>query len=106
MTLLYVTGNLITSTTLDSVTTEDTVYVKEYLYNQRPSLPFRFTTNTGNQIKVDMGAAKSVTNVSVINHNLEAPTLFKIKAAAADPPAGGDWDNPDWSDDLALYGTE
>lgn len=101
--LIYATGNLIDKDTLKSVTTENSIYKKENLYNKRPSKPFRFTAKAGNQIRVDLGAADiPVTIVGVINHNLYTPTLFRIKAAAANPPAGGDWDHPDWYDDLTL----
>jgi len=102
MSLLYVLTNLINIDTLDSVTSEDTTYVKEYLYNIRPSLPFRFTAKTGNQVKVDLGGATQVTFVGCFNHNLLAPTQFKIKAAAADPPGGGNWDLPDYEASLSV----
>ena len=48
MSLIYVPGNRVNVDTLKSVTSEDSVFVKANLYNQLPSIPFRFTAKTGN----------------------------------------------------------
>ncbi len=97
MTFRYSATNLITAARILSVTSEDPTYLKENLVNQRPSYPFRFTANTGNQILIDLGSALPVTLAGVFNHNLLAPTKFKVKAAAANPPGGGNWDAPDFT---------
>jgi len=104
MGLIYVPGNRVNVDTVKSVTSVDPsgYFNKENLYNQLPSIPFRFNAKTGNQIKIDLLSPLNITAVAVVNHNFLAPTLLKIKAAAADPPAGGDWDNPDYSADLSL----
>ena len=102
MTFRYSTTNLITAARILSVTSEDSLYVKENLVNDRPSFPFRFTANTGNQVLIDLGSALPVTLAAVFNHNLLAPTKFKVKAAAANPPGGGDWDSPDFSADMPM----
>lgn len=102
MTFRYATTNLIDLSTLLSVTSEDTLYIKENLYNERPSFPFRFTAKTGNQILVDLGAPTLITLAGIYNHNLLAPTKYKVKAAAANPPGGGNWDIPDYSADMPL----
>lgn len=102
MGLKYGISNLINLNTLLSVSTEDAIFLKENLYNQRPSKPFRFTQKTGNQIIIDLGSATAVSLVGVFNHNLTAsPGQFKIKADSANPPAGG-WDSPAYSADLAV----
>ncbi|GAG77384.1 unnamed protein product, partial [marine sediment metagenome] len=45
MSFIYVTPNLLDVDSLESISApgEDPVYVKENLYNNRPSKPFRFT---------------------------------------------------------------
>jgi len=43
MALLYAIENQIDVDTLCCVSSEDSTYLMEYLYNQRPSMPFRFT---------------------------------------------------------------
>ena len=104
MSLIYVPGNRVNVDTLKSVTSEDPSgnFDKENLYNQLPSIPMRFNAKTGNQIKIDLLSPLNITAIAVVNHNFLAPTKLKIKAAAADPPGGGDWDSPDYSADLSL----
>jgi hypothetical protein len=103
MGLKYSIMNLVDLATLLSVTSEDPIFTKDHLYNQRPSYPFRFTAKSGNQILVDLGAPTLVTMVGVFNHNLTSGAgQFKIKAAAANPPAGGDWDSPDWNSAIPI----
>jgi hypothetical protein len=103
MGLKYSITNLVNLTTLLSVTSEDAIFTKEHLYNQRPSYPFRFSAKSGNQILVDLGAPTLVSLAGVFNHNLlSGASQFKIKAAAANPPAGGNWDSPDWNSALPI----
>lgn len=95
MTLLYATGNLVNATRLFAVDTEDSLYVKENLYNQRPSLPFRATSVTTVTIDVDAGADKTIqpTLVAVINHNFATETTFNLSASnTAFGGAGENWD--------------
>lgn len=80
MSLLYAVGNLITSSTLNAVSSEDSIYVKEYLYNKRPSLPFRFTSKTDQYIVLDMGGDENVTLLSLINHNLQSAATIRLEA--------------------------
>jgi len=78
-------SNLLTVDTLDSVSTEHTVFVKENLYNQRQSKPFRWTAKVNNEIKIDLGgAAIPVTIIGLMNHNLTKNAIVTIRAAAAD----------------------
>jgi len=72
MAFLYSATNLITVITLDSVLTEDPVYVKEYLYDDRPSRPFRFLAKAAQWIKIDLGAPTLVTLAAFFNHNITA----------------------------------
>lgn len=89
MSLLYTSGaNYITLATLDSVSTEDALYVKENLYNKRPSLPFRFTAKAAQSIVIDAGGNISPTILSLLNHNLLVGATIKIEADN-DPPNWG-----------------
>lgn len=100
MSVKYAVTNLINLLTLLSVTSEDPVFVKENLYNRRPSKPFRFAAKTGNQILVDLTTPTQVKLAAVFNHNLTAgATQFKLKADNSNPPGGG-WDAPTWSQDF------
>lgn len=96
MTLLYATGNEVDADTLFSVSTEDTLYVMENLYNRRPGLPFRFTSATTGTICVDAGSGNTIqpTFVGVINHNLATETVFNLEASNVSCGGGGgeNWD--------------
>lgn len=101
MGIKYVTGNLITSATLDSVSTEDAsgFYNKENLYNKIQALPLRFTSKSGEYVIIDLGANTVITFGGIFNHNLTTgATVFKLKgylAATGKPTDGseaGDYD--------------
>jgi hypothetical protein len=82
MAIKYVTGNLITSGTLDSVSTEDAsgFYNKENLYNKIQALPLRFTAKSTQYIIIDLASDIATTFIGVFNHNLTtSPGVFKIK---------------------------
>jgi hypothetical protein len=90
MGLIYSLTNLIDDTTLTSVSSEDPTFLKEYLYNKRPSYPFRFTAKTSCTINIDLGAPTAVTFAAILNHNLtSAPSDFTIHAG--DSSACADW---------------
>ena len=94
MTLLYATGNLVNATRLFAVSTEDALYVKENLYNQRPSLPFRATSALTVTIDVDAGLGNTIqpTLVALINHNFATETTFNLSGSnAAFGGAGENW---------------
>lgn len=76
---LYVIDNLIKDKTITHLT-EDTLYVAENLYNERPSLPYRTTAKGAPEwICVDMGAGTEVTFCGLFNHNLTTvPTLLSL----------------------------
>ena len=96
MSLIYTLGNYITVATLDSVSTEDAVFVKENLYNKRPSFPFRFTAKSDQSIVIDAGANITPTILALINHNLLVGATIKIEADN-DPP---NWAAPPYSQAL------
>jgi hypothetical protein len=83
MPLKYVTGNLITSATLDSVSSEDAsgFYNKENLYNKMQALPLRFTSKSGEYVIIDLGSDIAVSFAGVMNHNLttDPPGTFNLK---------------------------
>jgi hypothetical protein len=80
----YIATNLLDVDTLDSVSTEDAIYVKEHLYNNRPSKPFRFTDKDDEWIKIDFGAAQKITHISIFNHDLTAAVDLRLQGNAAD----------------------
>lgn len=82
--IYYSITNLLTGDTLDSVSTEHAVFVKENLYNQRQSKPFRWTAKSNNEIKIDLGGATNITIIAALNHNLTDASTVTIRAAAAD----------------------
>jgi hypothetical protein len=87
----YAATNLLTEDTLDSVSTEDTTFVKEYLYNARQSLPMRFTAKVDNWIKIDLGSATLVEIVALLNHNLPSNATVTIRANATDRGTLANW---------------
>lgn len=93
MSLIYATGNYIDVNTLFSVSTEDPlgIYVRANLYNQRPGLPFRATSNTTVTICVDAGVGNTLspTIVGVINHNLATVTVFTLEGSNIACGGGG-----------------
>lgn len=101
MSIKYVTGNLITSATLDSVNSEDACgfYDKENLYNKIQALPLRCTGKSGEYVIIDLGSDVAVTFAGIFNHNLgTGATVFKLKGyeeatgKPADGSEAGDYD--------------
>ena len=96
MSLLYATGNLVDVDTLFAVSTEDTLYVMENLYNERPSLPFRATSALTITIDVDAGLGNTIspTLVALINHNFATETVFNLSGSNIGFGGGGgqNWD--------------
>jgi len=89
MSMLYAINNLINLNTLVATSTEDPVYVKEWLYDRRPSRPFRFTVKTAQWIKVNLGAPMQITLAALFNHNLQdavSSVLLEADNAGAWPP--------------------
>lgn len=89
MGIRYAINNLINSNTLDSVSTEDALYVKEWMYNERQSKPFRMTAKTGN-IVFDLAAGRPDI-IGIMNHNLTNAATITLEFAN-DPP---NWGAPD-----------
>lgn len=91
MSLYYVTTNLVDSLTLPQetyVSSEDSIYVYENLYNGRPSKPFRFTTKANQWIKVQLLSSQAVTFVGLFGHNLTSGATLTLESAAADAGYG------------------
>jgi len=89
----YAVTNLITSSTLDSVSSEDTLYTMDNLYDKRQSKPFRFTSNSDEWILVDLGADTAVRFVSLLEHDFVSPSVLQIQAysqATGKPADNGD----------------
>lgn len=72
--------NLVESASLVTVTSENTNYPKENLYNKRPGKPFIFDNTTG-RITIDFGVAVSVNFVSLFGHNLDNDVTFQMNSS-------------------------
>ena len=88
MSLIYATTNLLNSTTLpaDDATyrsSEDTVFQVEWLYNARPSKPFRFTGNAGEWVKANLGERKIMTISCLFNHNFSTAAVVALYASGS-----------------------
>ena len=84
MGMLYVIGNYINLGTLSSVSTEDSVYPKENMYDLAQSIPWRMTAKSGHAI-FDLGTDVP-TVLGIMNHNLVGTGAFSLtlKTAAAE----------------------
>lgn len=114
MHVIYVVDNFINENCLLYVLSEDDLYVRENLYNERPSLPYR-TMGVGaagapEYVCVDLGTYSGVehgiTFAALFNHNIStslvAPDELVVKGCD-DLCAGSgacDWDIPDAEVDL------
>jgi len=104
MGLIYAINNLITADASINVSSEDSIYTKDKLYNIRPSYPFRFLGDRASvranpeYICVDFGQDTNITLVAVFNHNLLGTSSgadITLKAADLVCPGisgAGDWD--------------
>lgn len=86
MSLIYITTNLLNSTTLpaDDATyrsSEDAIYQVEYLYNKRPSLPFRWTAKVGDWVKVELTERQIVSFAGIFGHNLTSAATVQLHAS-------------------------
>ena len=107
MTLLYMKTNLVSLVSLPNntyVSSEDTVYTVDKLYNKRPSYPFRFSGVDAQWIKVGFVAAQEITAMAIFNHNL-IDEVATISLKAGDDGANY-WlkSTPDWREEN-LYST-
>jgi hypothetical protein len=75
----YAITNLLTEDTLVGTSTESDVYLMEYLYNRRPSKPFRFTgvgsVGSPEWICVEFDKPTMVSLVALFNHNF---SMFQV----------------------------
>jgi hypothetical protein len=69
MPFLYSAVNLLTDSTLNDTSTEDAIYIDDYLYDSRPSRPFYFTAKAAQWVRVDFGGAQALTLAACFNHN-------------------------------------
>lgn len=84
MTFRYVTTNLLDVDSLDDVSSEDAIYTRDFLYNRRPSKPFRFTAKATQWIKLDFGVNTRLTHISIFNHNLTNGADIRLQGNNAD----------------------
>jgi hypothetical protein len=78
--LYYSAVNLVDVDTVNSVSTEDALYVKENLYGLRPSKPFYFTAKATLQwVKIDLLAAKLIQVCAIFNHNFTSSPSLELR---------------------------
>lgn len=98
MTVSYSVGNLINSDTLSAVSSEDAKYKKEYMFNQRQSLPWRMTSKTSQYATFNLGSATQVTILGILNHNLTSGATITLKANTSDS-----WASPPYSQSITWH---
>jgi len=98
MAIRYVLENFINVSTLDSVSSEDTLYVKGNMYNKRQSLPWRMTAKTNQYAVFDLGSDRP-TIICILNHNFNSGVTLTLKADD-DPP---NWGAPAWTQALTYH---
>ena len=87
MSLLYVKTNFVNLDSLPNntyVSSEDTIYTVDNLYNKRPSKPFRFTSKANQYIKIEFPNAKAVTFAAIFGHNLGAGATIDLQGSLDD----------------------
>jgi len=106
MSMIYVIGNDIDSGTLSEVSSEDSIYPKENMYNLAQSMPWRMTSNAGHLI-IDLGVGFTEPMCfGIMNHNLLGtsvadPFVFTISADDDAP----NWGDPAWGPITIPYHT-
>lgn len=95
----YITPNLLDVDSLESVSSEDAIYVKEHLYNNRPSKPFRFTAKLAQYARLHWAVAQKVTHISIFNHDLVGTGAFSFQVQALN---GAVWGAPAYTQNLTL----
>jgi hypothetical protein len=83
----YSATNLLTAVTLVSVSTENTIYPKENLYDDRPSKPFYWTSKLAQEIIIDLGATPPLLElIAIFNHTLMQAATITVEANNAGFP--------------------
>lgn len=98
MGMSYVSGNLINSNTLDSVSSERSIYPKENMFGERQSFPWRMTEKTSQFAIFNFGTGRPDI-ICILNHNFD-PTVVLTLKAASDPP---NWGAPAWSQVISYH---
>ena len=107
MGIKYVTGNLIKSTTLDSVSTEDAsgFYDMENIYDKMQAMPWRSAEKSDVWALIDLGSNVAVTFAGLFNHNLSTgATVCKLKGytQATGKPSDPINDAGNYDDDFTI----
>ena len=102
--MLYSVGNLITASALVSVASEDSVFVKENLYNARQSKPYRTTAKTSQYVVLNFGTDRP-TILGILNHNLTNAATIKLQANSSDSWGSPPYDQTITWRELNIYFT-
>jgi hypothetical protein len=87
----YSATNLLTAATLASVSTENAIYPKENLYDDRPSKPFYWTSKLAQEIIINLGAITLVELIAIFNHTLLQAATVTAEANNAGFPGAPLW---------------
>ncbi|MGH9341985.1 MAG: hypothetical protein ACRD1R_20965, partial [Acidobacteriota bacterium] len=71
-----------------TASSEDASYPKVNLTALPISKPFRFTGDTSENLQIDLGAAKNIDLVALINHNLTSAATITVNGGSAANPGG------------------
>jgi|WetSurSiteA1Bulk_404760.scaffolds.fasta_scaffold00434_19 hypothetical protein len=107
--ILYAIDNYLAGSDVAAITSssEDALYQLEYLYDERPSKPFRFTGigSAGNPewVCIEFDDPKKITIAALFNHNLIGTSSNDelLLQGCDDGCSACDWDNPDFEIDLS-----
>ena len=93
----HIADNLVEDASTITVSSEDSTYVKENLYNRRPGKPFKFSVLGTEAVVVDFGSATSIDSIAIIGHNIDSgATRIELEGNATDS-----WGAPSLNEDIA-----
>lgn len=98
MGMRYSLGNYINSSTLESISTEDSIYPKENMYNKQQAMPWRMNAKSGNAV-FNLGSNRP-TILGIMNHNLVGNGAYSVTLSAH---TSNDWDTPDWGPTPVIF---
>lgn len=84
----YIYTNLITGSITITPSTEDAVYTKASLYDQRINKPFRFTSHSGT-VLFSFAAPVSIDLCVILKHNFTAAATIELKYGTTNAVADG-----------------
>lgn len=81
----YVVSNLITAASMITVDSENSVYPKSNLLDEKAAKRFLSTSTTTLTIDIDLGSSQAFDHVFLVNHNFTSSVSISIKADDSSP---------------------